>query len=59
MAVQRQPKRKKKKIYTTKNNWKIHAPVHGYVKGITHDASGLFRDDLSEAVNDATDSKGS
>ncbi|RGS31229.1 MULTISPECIES: hypothetical protein [Clostridia] len=50
-------KKKKKKIYTTKKYWKIHAPVHGYVKGITHDASGLFRDDLSEAVNDATDSK--
>ena len=48
-------KKKKKKIYTTKKYWKIHAPVHGYVKGITHDASGLFRDDLSEAVNDATD----
>ena len=57
MAVQRQPKRKRRKIYTTKKYWKIHAPVHGYVKGITHDASGLFRDDLSEAVNDATDSK--
>lgn len=50
-------KKKKKKIYTTKKYWKIHAPVHGYVKGITHDDSGLFRDDLSEAVNDATDSK--
>lgn len=50
-------KKKKKKIYTTTRHWKIHAPVHGNVRGITHDASKLFRDDLSEAINDATDSK--
>ena len=42
-------KKKKKKIYTTTRHWKIHAPVHGNVRGITHDASKLFRDDLSEA----------
>ena len=50
-------KKKKKKIYTTTRHWKIHAPVHGNVRGITHDASGLFRDDLSEAINDTSDSK--